>query len=108
MIYELRTYQAMPGKMPALLARFREHTAALFEKHGMKNVGYWTNVIGGGSDQLIYMLAFDDLGHRERAWAAFQTDPEWLKVRAESERDGILHARFVNQILAPTDFSKLK
>lgn len=108
MIYELRTYHAMPGKLPALQARFRDHTTALFEKHGMKNVGYWTNVIGGSSDEMIYMLAFEDLGHRERAWAAFQADPEWQRLRAESERDGTLNHRFENQILAPTDFSPLK
>lgn len=108
MIYELRTYHAMPGKMAALQARFREHTTALFEKHGMKNIGYWTNAVGGSSDEMVYMLAFDDMGHRERAWAAFGADPEWQRVRAESERDGILNARFENRLMVPTDFSNLK
>ncbi len=98
----------MPGKMAALQERFREHTTALFEKHGMKNIGYWTNAVGGSSDEMVYMLAFDDMGHRERAWAAFGADPEWQRVRAESERDGILNARFENRLMVPTDFSNLK
>ncbi len=108
MIYELRIYHSMPGKLAALQARFREHTTALFEKQGITNVGYWTNAVGGSSDELVYMLAFDDFAHRERAMAAFQADPEWQRVRAESERDGILNARFENRLMVPTDFSNLK
>lgn len=108
MIYELRIYHSMPGKLAALQARFRDETCALFEKHGMTNVGYWTNAVGGSSDELIYMLAFDDFAHRERAWAGFQADPEWHRVRADSERDGILNGRFENRLMVPTDFSKLK
>ena len=60
MIYELRIYTAHPGKMGALQARFRDHTTALFEKHGLKNIGYWTNAIGGRSDELWYILAYKD------------------------------------------------
>jgi len=108
MIYELRIYHSMPGKLGALQARFRDHTTALFEKHGITNVGYWTNAVGGSSDELVYMLAYDDFAHRERAMTAFQTDPDWLRVRAESERDGILNARFENRLMVPTDFSNLK
>ena len=108
MIYELRIYHAMPGKLAALQARFRDHTTKLFERHGMKNVGYWTNAVGGRSDEMVYMLAFDDMGHRERAWAAFQADAEWQRVRAESERDGILNHWLENRLMVPTDFSPLK
>jgi hypothetical protein len=107
MIYELRIYTAHPGKLGALIARFRDHTCALFEKHGIKNVGYWTNSIGGRSDELWYMLAYDDLAHRERAWAAFASDPEWLEARAESEKDGPLVHHLENRILNPTRFSPL-
>lgn len=98
----------MPGKLGALLSRFRDHTTALFEKHGMTNVGYWTNAVGGRSDELIYMLAFEDAGQRERAWAGFQADPEWQRIRTESERDGILNHWLENRLLAPTNFSALK
>lgn len=107
MIYELRIYRAAPGKLPALLARFRDHTLALFEKHGMQNVGYWLNAVGGRSDELWYVLAFEDMGHQEQAWAAFQADPEWQKVKADSERDGPLLDHIENRLLRPTDFSPL-
>ena len=107
MIYELRIYTAESGKLPALMARFRDHTVALFEKHGLKNVGYWRNSIGGRSDELWYMLAFEDMAQRDAAWAAFASDPEWQRVRAESEADGPLVHHIENRILAPTDFSPL-
>jgi len=108
LIHELRIYTANPGKMPALQARFRDHTLTLFDKHGMTSVGYWTNAIGGRSDQLWYILGFTDLAHRERAWAAFAADPEWQAVRAESEKDGPLVHHIENRILAPTNYSPLK
>ena len=107
-IYELRVYTAHPGKLPALQARFRDHTCKLFEKHGMKNVGYWVNTIGGRSDELWYMLAFEDLGHRQKAWADFGADPEWQKARAESEVDGPLVHHTENRIMTPTNFSPLQ
>jgi NIPSNAP len=106
MIYELRVYTVYPERMEALKARFRNHTCDFFERHGMKNVGYWTNVIGGRTDQLVYIIGHDDLGARERSWAAFAADPDWLKVKADSEADGGPIVRYIeNQILAPTDFS---
>ena len=87
MIHELRIYTAESGKMPALLARFRDHTTESgFEKHGITNVGYWLNSIGGRTDELWYIVAFESLAAREQAWASFVADPEWKKVRAESSR----------------------
>src|SRR3712207_3554713 len=44
LLYELRIYTAAPGKMEALNKRFRDHTLRMFEKHGIKNIGYWTAV----------------------------------------------------------------
>ena len=108
MIYELRIYTANAGKMGALQARFRDHTVRLFEKHGIKNVGYWTNSIGGRSDELWYMLGFESLAQRQTAWAAFQADPDWQKARSESEKDGALVHHIENRIMNPTDFSPLK
>jgi len=107
MIYELRIYTVHPGRMGALLARFRDHTCKLFEKHGIKNVGYWTNTIGGRNDELWYMLAYDDLGARQKAWASFTADPEWQKARADSEKDGPIVHHIENRIMAPTNFSPL-
>ncbi len=108
MIYEYRVYEAMPGKLPELHARFRNHTIKLFEKHGFKNIGYWTADAGDYSDRLIYIVAFESAAQREKAWAAFRADPEWQKVRAESERNGPLVRRVFNTLLSPTDYSPLR
>ena len=108
MIYELRIYRANPGRMGALQARFRDHTCVLFEKHGITNVGYWINAIGGRSDELWYILGYEDLAARQASWAAFGADPDWHTARAASEADGPLVHHIENRILAPTDFSPLR
>ena len=108
MIYEYRVYEAAPGKLEALNARFRNHTLGIFERHGIRNIGYWTASVGDYSDRLIYIVAFEDEGQRERAWATFRDDPEWNRVRAESEADGPLVARVFNSLLSPTDYSPLQ
>ena len=108
MIYEYRVYETLPGKLPDLSARFRDHTLKLFEKHGMKNIGYWTAAVGDYSDRLIYILGFESVEQRERAWAAFQADPEWQRARAESEENGLLISRVFNSLLTPTDYSPLQ
>jgi hypothetical protein len=107
MIYELRIYDAVPGKLPALNDRFAKITLGYFEKHGIKSIAYWTDVIGI-SGRLTYMLAFDDLAHRERAWASFQADEERLARFAETEKDGPLVARVENRILRPTPYSPMQ
>ncbi len=107
MIYELRIYTANPGKMGALQARFRDHTCALFEKHGITNVGYWTNLVGGRNDELWYMVSYPDLGARQASWAAFIADPERVRVFDESEKDGVLVHHLRNRMFSPTDFSPL-
>lgn len=107
MLYELRIYTAHPGKLPDLIRRFRDHTCALFERHGITNVGYWTNAVGGRSDELWYMLGFEDMAHREKAWAAFVADPDWLEARAESEKNGPLVVYLENRFMNPTKFSPL-
>ena len=103
-VQELRVYQSMPGKLDALNARFANHTIPLFEKHGIENIGYWTDDVGT-SEQLIYMLGYPSLGDREKSWAAFQADPQWQKVRAETEKDGVLTAKAVNTIIRLTPYS---
>jgi hypothetical protein len=87
------------------MARFRNHTVKLFEKHGITNVGYWTNTIGGRSDELWYILGFEDLAQRDKAWREFAADPEWQAARAESEKDGPLVHHIENRIMTLTDFS---
>ena len=105
MIYELRTYEVVPGRMPALHQRFEQTTLALFAKHGIKVVGFWTSDIGGANNELIYLLAYASLAEREQRWSAFLNDPEWQQKRAESERDGPIVARVTNVILRPTPYS---
>ncbi len=107
MIYEYRVYEAAPGKLEALNSRFRNHTLEIFERHGIKNIGYWTAGVGDYSDRLIYIVAFEDEGRRAEAWASFRADPEWNRVRSESEADGPLVSRIYNSILNPTDYSPL-
>jgi hypothetical protein len=102
-IYELRTYWPAPGKMPALHRRFRDHTLRLFDKHGIKVVGFWETYIGPGPS-LVYILGYEDLGHRQRAWDSFSNDPEWIAAREESERDGPLLARIESSILKGTPY----
>lgn len=108
MLYELRVYEALPGKMPALNRRFADVTLGLFAKHGIEVVGFWTNEVGGWSDELTYMLRFADLGDRERRWAAFGADPDWQTARAASEADGPLLRRIRAQFLRPTAYSPMK
>ena len=103
-LQELRVYQAVPGKLPALNARFADHTTHLFEKHGIKNIGYWTQDVGT-SNQLFYMVGHASLGDREKNFAAFGADPDWQKARAESERDGPLTSQTHSSILQPTAYS---
>ena len=104
MIYELRTYETIPGRLPALNERFANHTVGFFERHGIHVVGFWTEEVGT-SNQLVYMLGFDSLADREQKWAAFQSDPDWNRVRSESEVDGPINARVHNRILRPTNYS---
>jgi len=108
MIYELRTYTAMAGRLPDLHKRFAEITLGLFKKHGIQMVGFWTNEIGGSNDQLIYMLAYESLADREQKWGAFIADPDRLAKFAETEKNGPLVRRLTAQILRPTPYSPMQ
>lgn len=88
-VYELRVYHVNPGKMDALKARFGDHTDAIFNRHNMKSVGYWVPEDAPSSQNLfIYILEHPGRQEAEKNWAAFQADPEWKKVKAESEAQG--------------------
>ena len=108
--FELRTYTASPDRMDKLQARFRNHTMKLFEKHGITNVGYWTAANGENAERtLIYLLAYPTREAREASWKAFGADPQWQKVLAESQADGVRLAEKVeSRYMAPTDFSPMK
>jgi hypothetical protein len=109
-LFELRTYTTVPGRLPNLLARFRDHTTALFEKHGMTNVGYWTPVEGqeGAGNTLIYLLAHTSADAAKKSWDGFRADPAWVKARTESEKDGKIVDKVVSVMMQATDFSKMK
>ena len=110
MFYELRVYHCVPGRMPALHKRFETVTTRLFSKHGIRQVGYFTDYIGPDcSNKLTYLLAWESLAERERVMDTFLRDPEWIAARAEYEREyGPIVARVENSILAPTAYSELK
>ena len=108
MIYESRIYTCIPGRLPALLKRFEEQTLKIWEKHGIKQLGFWTVLVGDGNNDLHYMLAWDSLADRETKWNAFQADPAWHKARDESEKDGLLIANINSAFLRPTAFSAVK
>ena len=108
MIYELRVYRCLPGRLPALINRFANVTLKLWEKHGIKQAGFWTTLVGPSNQELTYMLVWESLADREKKWAAFAADPEWHAKRAESQKDGPIVADFSNQLLTPTAFSSVK
>jgi hypothetical protein len=108
MIYELRVYHCLPGRLPALLKRFETTTVRLFEKHGIQQAGFWTVAIGDSNQDLVYMLRWESLAERDKKFAAFQSDPEWIEARRKSEEDGPLVASISNSVLMPTAFSAVK
>ena len=108
MIYEYRIYRCLPGRLPALLKRFENHTVKIWEKHGIKQAGFWTVLVGDGNHDLHYFLAWESLADREKKWAAFGADPEWLAARKETEANGPIVARVSNQLLQPTSYSSVK
>ena len=108
MIYETRVYRCLPGRLPALLKRFENTTLKLWEKHGIKQAGFFTTLVGESNQELTYMLAWESLADREKKWAAFQSDPDWISARAKTEEDGQIVGNIVNQLLVPTSFSSVK
>lgn len=107
MIYELRSYEVVPGRMPVMHARFQDHTLGFFRKHGIGVVGFWEAIVGT-SNVLHYLLRFESLAHRERAWGAFMADPDWHRVRAESQKDGPIVAQVRNELWQPTPYSPMQ
>lgn len=105
-VYELRTYTTNEGKMEGLLARFRDHTLAIFESHGMKNIGYW--LTEGDDPKLVYIVSHKDRETAKASWRAFGADPRWKAARTESVKGGKLVKKVESVFLTSTDFSKLK
>jgi len=105
-VYELRVYHCLEGKLPDLLKRFREHTTKLFEKHGMKNIAYWTPMDEPQkSNTLVYIIAHPSREAATANWKAFGDDPEWQSVRNASEANGKIVEKVDSTFLVLTDFS---
>ncbi len=105
-VYELRTYTTNEGRLPALHKRFRDHTMRIFEKHGIKNIGYWTPL--DKENTLVYIIAHKSREAADKSWAAFRDDPQWKKAYQESIADGKIVKKVERQFLSPTDYSPLK
>ena len=108
MIYETRVYRCLPGRLPALLKRFENTTLKLWEKHGIKQAGFFTTLVGESNQDLTYLLAWESLADREKKWNTFQADPAWHKARDESETSGPIIANIKSAFLRPTSFSAVK
>lgn len=106
LLYELRTYTTVDGRLPALHARFRDHTLKLFEKHGMKNVVYL--VPAEEPNKLVYLLAHKDKAARDASFDAFRKDPEWIAAKDASEKDGKIVEKVESVLLTPADYSPMK
>ena len=106
--FEMRIYTAAAGKMDALHARFRDHTLKLFKKHGIESVAYWTAVDEKNVGKLVFVIAYPDQASRDKLWNAFAQDPEWLKAKEESEKDGKLVDKVEQVFMLGTDYSPIK
>jgi NIPSNAP len=108
MIYELRVYHCVPGRLPDLIKRFDTLTLPLWKKHGIQQAGFWTTLIGPSNQDLTYMLKWESLDDRAKRFGGFAADPEWIAGRAETEKNGQIVASITNTILQPTTFSSVQ
>jgi len=107
MLYELRIYDITPLRMKDINDRFAKHTMRIWERIGIRPVGFWENVIGP-SNTLTYILAWESLEEREKKWDAFISDPEWLKVMEETHKNGPIVLTNTNTIMRPTSYSPMQ
>lgn len=108
-VFEMRTYIANPGKLEAVHTRFRDHACKFLKKHGAELVGFWTPATGDeAADTLIYIISFPSVEVQKKAWDAFRADPAWKKVKADSEKDGVLVKEVKSKNLKATDYSPIR
>jgi hypothetical protein len=108
-VFELRTYTAADGKLEPLHSRFRNHTLRLFEKHGMTNLYYWKPMDAPASgNTLVYVLSHSSRESAQKSWDAFRADPDWIRIKTESEVNGPLTARVESVFLEAADYSPVK
>jgi len=108
MVHELRIYHCLSGRLPALLNRFETVTLSIWQRHGIRQAGFWTVAIGDSNQDLYYLLEWESLAERDAKWGAFQSDAEWIAKRAQTESDGPIVSSISNLILLPTSFSVVR
>ena len=109
-VFELRTYSQLPGRNPAILARFRDHTMKIFKSHDIKNIAYFTTIEKDPAVQskLVYLVAHPSEEAAKVNWAAFGNDPKWKKASADSEKDGKIIEKIESVFMTPTAFSTIR
>jgi len=108
-VFELRVYHCLPGRLPALQARFRDNTMRIFTKHHMTNIAYWTPQDDPQKDNtLIYVIAHESREAAKKNWADFGADPEWRQVAKASEADGKIVEKIDSTFMDATDYSPMK
>ncbi len=125
MIHELRIYECVPGRLPALHKRFETVTLGFWEKYGIRQIGFWTTMIGDSNLTLTYLIEWKDLAEREqkvdgdsprrvarrklKGWLPLSDAvTKWTAARAKTEKDGPIVVKISNSILQPTAYSKLQ
>jgi len=108
MIHELRIYHCAPGRLPDLNKRFATVTLKLWEKHGIRQAGFWTVLVGDNSNDLYYLLEWESMAEREQRWTAFASDPQWLSAKAATEAAGPIVGHVTNLFLQPTPYSSVR
>jgi hypothetical protein len=108
-VYELRIYHTLPGRLPALVKRFKDDTRRIFDQHGISSVGYWVPQDDPiKSNTLVYIVSHPNREAATKNWKEFRDDPAWVKVAAASEADGKIVEKVDSTFMDPTDFSALK
>jgi hypothetical protein len=108
-LFELRTYTCLPGRLPNLTTRFKDHTVKLFEKQGMENLMYFNTIEKDGAQpKLVYLLAHKNQDEAKKSWDAFRADPVWIAARDASEKDGKIVEKVESVYMTPLSFSKIK
>jgi len=105
-VFELRTYTTNEGKLDDLQDRFRDHTLRLFEKHGIKNIGYW--IPTDKANTLTYLLQHNSKAAATLSWKSFTADPAWREVYSNSIANGRLVSNIDSTFMAATDYSPMK
>jgi len=107
-VFELRIYTANEGRTEAMHKRFRDHTCALFQKHGMELIGFWVPQDPKDKNKLYYILAYPSREAAKESWKAFSADPEWQRVYKESHKDGVIVGKVESVFMESTDYGPLK